>query len=96
MIQRAIPDLMGLKNIVVLNDEVHHCYRSRPTDDNAEDLKGEDKDDARPNNEAARVWIAASRSSNANSVAGGLPPVTHSHPHPYLRGSGYAEGTLFP
>lgn len=25
MIQRVMPDLMGLKNIVVLNDEAHHC-----------------------------------------------------------------------
>jgi type III restriction enzyme len=25
MIQRVMPDLMGLKNILVLNDEAHHC-----------------------------------------------------------------------
>ena len=31
MLQRVMPDLMGMKNIVVLNDEAHHCYgRSRP------------------------------------------------------------------
>ena len=29
MIQRVMPELMGLKNIVVLNDEAHHCYRER-------------------------------------------------------------------
>ena len=27
MLQRACGDLMGLKNIVVLSDEAHHCYR---------------------------------------------------------------------
>jgi type III restriction enzyme len=27
MIQRVMPELMGLKNIMVLNDEAHHCYR---------------------------------------------------------------------
>ena len=26
MIQRVMPELMGLKNILVLNDEAHHCY----------------------------------------------------------------------
>src|SRR5579864_5580595 len=30
MLQRVMPDLMGLKNIMVLNDEAHHCYREKP------------------------------------------------------------------
>ena len=30
MIQRVMPDLMGMKNILVLNDEAHHCYREKP------------------------------------------------------------------
>jgi type III restriction enzyme len=25
MLQRVMPDLMGLKNVLVLNDEAHHC-----------------------------------------------------------------------
>ena len=25
MIRRVMPDLMGMKNILVLNDEAHHC-----------------------------------------------------------------------
>ena len=29
MLQRVMPELMGMKNIVVLNDEAHHCYRER-------------------------------------------------------------------
>jgi type III restriction enzyme len=33
MIQRVMPDLMGMKNILVLNDEAHHCYREKPGDD---------------------------------------------------------------
>ena len=44
MIQRVMPDLMGMKNILVLNDEAHHCYREKPRrwhDD--EDLKGDEK-----------------------------------------------------
>jgi type III restriction enzyme len=41
MIQRVMPDLMGMKNIVVLNDEAHHCYRAKPRDldDEEEELK---------------------------------------------------------
>src|SRR5207248_1539302 len=30
MIQRVMPDLMGMKNILALNDEAHHCYREKP------------------------------------------------------------------
>ena len=30
MIQRVMPDLMGMKNILVINDEAHHCYREKP------------------------------------------------------------------
>ena len=44
MLRRVMPDLMGLKNIMVLNDEAHHCYREKPkqSDDNEEaNLKGD-------------------------------------------------------
>lgn len=30
MIQRVMSDLMGMKNIMVINDEAHHCYREKP------------------------------------------------------------------
>ena len=30
MLQRVMPDLMGMKNILVFNDEAHHCYREKP------------------------------------------------------------------
>ncbi len=39
MIQRVMPELMGLKNILVLNDEAHHCYREKPGEDDETDLK---------------------------------------------------------
>jgi type III restriction enzyme len=32
MLQRVMPDLMGMKNILALNDEAHHCYREKPED----------------------------------------------------------------
>src|SRR5690606_30874572 len=30
MLQRVMPELMGFKNILALNDEAHHCYREKP------------------------------------------------------------------
>ncbi len=33
MLQRVMPDLMGLKNILAINDEAHHCYREKPHQD---------------------------------------------------------------
>lgn len=30
MIQRVMPELMGLKSIMAINDEAHHCYREKP------------------------------------------------------------------
>jgi type III restriction enzyme len=33
MLQRVMPELMGMKNVLVLNDEAHHCYGERPRSD---------------------------------------------------------------
>jgi type III restriction enzyme len=93
MLRRAIGDLMGLKNIVVLNDEAHHCYRAKPQ---AHDggLKGEDKEEAKRNNEAARLWISGLEIVKRKLGIAGLYDLSAT-PF-FLRGSGYAEGTLFP
>ena len=49
---------MGLKNIVVLNDEAHHCYREKPGDaETTKTSRATSKDEAEKNNEAARLWI---------------------------------------
>lgn len=94
MIQRVMPDLMGLKNILVINDEAHHCYREKPGDADEGDLKGEDKDEAERNREAARVWINGLEAVNRQM---GVSQVIDLSATPFfLRGSGYAEGTLFP
>jgi type III restriction enzyme len=40
MLQRVMPELMGMKNILAINDEAHHCYREKPTAEEDEgDLK---------------------------------------------------------
>src|SRR5437660_1023824 len=94
MLQRVMPDLMGMKNILAINDEAHHCYREKPSDADDEDLKGEDKKEAEKNNEAARLWISGLEAVNRQL---GVSRVIDLSATPFfLRGSGYAEGTLFP
>jgi len=61
MLQRVMPDLMGMKNVMVLNDEAHHCYREKPNSDEDTDLKGDDKKEAEKNREAARLWKAGNQ-----------------------------------
>ena len=67
MLQRVLPELMSMKGIVVLNDEAHHCYREKADAGDADDLKGEDKDEAKKNNEAARLWISGHRDRQAQA-----------------------------
>jgi type III restriction enzyme len=94
MLQRVIPDLMGIKNIMVINDEAHHCYREKPTPEEDIDLKGDDKKEAEENNEAARVWISGLETLNRKL---GVTRVMDLSATPFfLSGSGYVEGTLFP
>ena len=94
MIQRVMPDLMGMKNILVINDEAHHCYREKPKDADEEDLKGDERREAEKNNEAARLWISGLEAVNRKL---GLSRVLDLSATPFfLSGSGYAEGTLFP
>ena len=94
MLQRVMPDLMGMKNVLALNDEGHHCYREKQVTDDEGDLKGDDRKEADKNNEAARVWISGLEAINRKL---GLAQVFDLSATPFfLRGSGYAEGTLFP
>ena len=95
MLQRVLPELMGMKNVMAFNDEAHHCYRERPPEESAEgDLTGDDRKEAERNREAARVWISGLEAVQRRL---GLSRVIDLSATPFfLRGSGYAEGTLFP
>jgi type III restriction enzyme len=94
MLQRVMPALMGMKNIMVLNDEAHHCYRQKPGDADSQTLKGEEKKEAEKNNEAARLWISGLECVQRKL---GINRVMDLSATPFfLRGSGYVEGTLFP
>ncbi|HUP25191.1 MAG TPA: DEAD/DEAH box helicase family protein [Thermoanaerobaculia bacterium] len=95
MLQRVMPELLGLKNVLALNDEAHHCYREKPSEEaEEEDLKGEEREEAEKNREAARLWISGLEAVERTL---GLQRVLDLSATPFfLRGSGYAEGTLFP
>ena len=94
MLQRVMPELMGVRNILVINDEAHHCYRQRPPGETEEGaLVGDDKKEAKKNTEAARLWISGLEMVGKRMGISGV--VDLSATPFFLRGSGYAEGTLF-
>ena len=94
MLQRVMPELMGLKNVLILNDEAHHCYREKPGEREEDELKGDDRREAEKNTEAARLWISGLEIVGSKL---GINRVMDLSATPFfLRGSGYAEGTLFP
>jgi type III restriction enzyme len=96
MLQRVMPDLMGLKNILAINDEAHHCYREKPNQDQEDlNLTGDDKKEAEKNSAAARLWISGLEAVNRHQGLA-LRVFDLSATPFFLRGSGYAEGTLFP
>jgi type III restriction enzyme len=94
MVTRVCRDLGGTSEIVVLNDEAHHCYQGRDGSAGDSALTAEEKAEAKENSKAARVWFSGLR-----AVAGklGVKAVYDLSATPsFLSGSGYREGTLFP
>lgn len=93
MVRRVCRELGSKKNIVVINDEAHHCYRGKPPE-NGERLVGDDRKEAERREEAARVWISG---LEAVKDKVGIRAMYDLSATPFfLRGSGYDEGTLFP
>ncbi|HCA80964.1 MAG TPA: restriction endonuclease subunit R, partial [Bacteroidetes bacterium] len=93
MVRRVCRDLGNKKNIIVINDESHHCYR-RKADGEEEVLKGDERKEAEKREEEARIWISGLEAVKAKL---GLKVVYDLSATPFfLRGSGYPEGTLFP
>ena len=95
MLRRVMPELMGMKNVMVINDEGHHCYRQKPKEESTErDLDADERPEAEKNNEYARVWISGIET--VRRKIGTIATVDLSATPFFLRGSGYKEGTLFP
>src|SRR5690606_34733412 len=96
MLRRVMPELMGMRNVLVINDEAHHCYREKPAEaaDQDEKLSREERKEADENNKAARLWISGIEIIQRKL---GLQRVVDLSATPScLRGSGSLEGTLFP
>ena len=93
MVRRVCRELGAKKNIIVINDEAHHCYRRKP-DGIDEKLTGDERKEAEKREEAARIWISGLEAVRAKL---GIKVVYDLSATPFfLRGSGFPEGTLFP
>ena len=93
MVRRVCRELGNKKNIIVINDEAHHCYRRR-ADEEIVKLKGDERKEAEKREEEARVWISGLEAVKSKI---GVKAVYDLSATPFfLRGSGYPEGTLFP
>jgi len=93
MVNRVCREFGNKRNVVVINDEAHHCYRRKP-DGEADALKGDDRTEAEKRNEEARVWISGLEAVRDKT---GIRAIYDLSATPFfLRGSGYREGTLFP
>jgi type III restriction enzyme len=93
VVRRVCRELGNKKNIIVINDEAHHCYRRKP-DAEAEKLTGDERQEADVREKKARVWISGLEAVKAKI---GIKAIYDLSATPFfLRGSGYPEGTLFP
>ncbi len=93
MVRRACRDLGNKKNIVVINDEAHHCYRRKP-DGDEEKLTSDERKEAQTRDQEARIWISGLEAVKDKL---GIKVIYDLSATPFfLRGSGYPEGTLFP
>ena len=93
MVRRVCRELGNKKNIVVINDEAHHCYRRKPDGEEVR-LTGDERKEAEKRDQYARIWISGLEAVK-NKI--GVKAIYDLSATPFfLRGSGYAEGTLFP
>lgn len=98
VVRRVLRDLGEDKGqLMVLNDEAHHCYKDRPVGAKAEkslELSADEKKDAKVANEDARVWFLGLQAVHKYAK---ISTVWDLSATPfYLKGSGYHEGFIFP
>ncbi len=92
-VRRVCRVLGNKRNIVVINDEAHHCYQSAPQTEE-EKLSADERAEAKREAEAARVWLNGLRAVQQKL---GIRAIYDLSATPFfLRGSGFKEGTLFP
>jgi len=92
MVRRVTSDLGRGKEILVINDEAHHCYL--PKELASGELSKEDKTEATVDRKRAALWISGLTSIRKKL---GIKTVYDLSATPFtLRGSGYGEGNVFP
>ena len=98
MVARVLRDFIGRGKgeIVVMNDEAHHCYQNKPLGDDSDEplLEGEAKKEAEERNKDARVWFKGLQAVKRKL---GIKAIYDLSATPfYLAGSGHQEGFIFP
>jgi len=98
MVARVLRDVGGANNrsgqVMVINDEAHHCYAPRDSDVEVKKLEATVRAEAKAANAEAGVWFQGLRRIHA---AVGLKQILDLSATPYfLGGSGYPEGFIFP
>ena len=104
MVNRVLRKLGGKKSIIVFNDEAHHCYRPKQSNEKIKGGDNDEKEEMNDNNKRARVWISG---IEAVKQKYGIKAVYDLSATPFfLKGSGYSqhtedgayitEGVLFP
>ena len=93
VVRRVCRDLGTKRQIVVINDEAHHCYR-RKADAEKETLSADERSEVQKREEEAKVWISGLEAVKAKL---GVRAIYDLSATPFfLKGSGWPEGTLFP
>lgn len=95
-VTRRVCREFGMKpgELIVFNDEAHHCYREKPADPIEHTMDADEKAEAAARQEQARVWFKGLQGLRSKL---GIKVVYDLSATPFfLSGSGYGEGVLFP
>jgi type III restriction enzyme len=94
MVRRVLRDLgTNKRNVIVINDEAHHCYEPREAAKRPK-MSRDERSEATERDKQARVWLSGLRSVAEQR---GVKLVYDLSATPFfLKGSGYDEGQLFP
>lgn len=91
----------GLKpgELIVINDEAHHCYQEKPVeapDRIDEVIDTDEKDEIKSRTEEARVWFRGLQALMSKKTLGIKAIYDLSATPFFLNGSGYGSGVMFP
>ncbi|GAB6284902.1 MAG: DEAD/DEAH box helicase family protein [Methanoregula sp.] len=93
MVRRVCREFGTKKNILVINDEAHHCYWKK-TEEDADKITGDERKEIESRDKDARIWISGIEAVKAKI---GVKSIYDLSATPFfLKGSGWSEGTLFP